>query len=332
MDKKVVTQYLENVVDLEKQCYLQQRTIKGLSSKINSLGIGKQYVHPDKPALVPTRLGEHMEKILAGGLIGLLIGVPVGFLDCTCATIRYSSTAFGSPAKGWLGWTIVGTAAGLFIGLLLGLIGYSDEKREQADLYANRLEQYKAQLAQYEHAVAVDKARVEAELRQKQKLIAERKMLEEEHARTKKLLQQYYATDILYGKYQNNFVAVASFLDYFKSGRCSTLGENHGADGAYNTFEQELLMHRVIAKLENIINSLEEVKSNQWTIYNAVQLGNQKSDALLRGTEQLALAAAQTAQNSAQTARNSAIAAYNSERAASEANQIKWLQIYNSMK
>ncbi len=63
-----------------------------------------------------------------------------------------------------------------------------------------------------------------------------------------------------------------------------------------------------------------------------MQLGNQKSDALLRETEQLALAAARTARNSKQTARNSAIAAYNSERAASEANQIKWLQIYNSMK
>lgn len=192
----------------------------------------------------------------------MLIGTPVGFLDCTCATIRHSTTSFGSPAKDWLAWTIVGTAAGLFVGLLLGLIGYSNEKMEQADLYANRLEQCRTQLAQYEHEVAVDKARVEAELRQKQKLIAERKMLEEEHERTKKLLQQYYATDILYGKYQYNFVAVASFLDYFKSGRCSTLGENHGGDGAYNTFEQELLMHRVIAKLENIINSLEQVKSN----------------------------------------------------------------------
>ncbi|HAY19626.1 MAG TPA: hypothetical protein DCY17_02170 [Clostridiales bacterium] len=321
MDLKAVTQYLENVVDLEKQCYLQQRTIKGLNSKINSLGIGKQYVHPDKPDLVPTYRREYIKKIFIAGAFGLFIGIAVGSIDCT----------YGSPAKTWLAWTIMGTAAGLFIGLLLGLIGYFEEKKEQEDLYANRLEQYRARLAQYEHAVAADKARVEAELRQKQKLIAERKMLEEEHERTKKLLQQYYATDILYGKYQNNFVAVASFLDYFKSGRCSTLGENHGADGAYNTFEQELLMHRVIAKLENIINSLEEVKSNQWTIYNAVQLGNQKSEALLRETEQLALAAARTARNSEQTAQNSAIAAYNSERAASEANQIKWLQIYNSM-
>ncbi len=79
--------------------------------------------------------------------------------------------------------------------------------------------------------------------------------------------KKLYSYDILYGKYQN-YVAVCSFLDYFKSGRCDALD---GPNGAYNIFEQESHSNIIINKLDNILKSLDDIKNNQFYIYNELK-------------------------------------------------------------
>lgn len=79
-----------------------------------------------------------------------------------------------------------------------------------------------------------------------------------------KLQLKLYSYNIIYGKYRN-YVAIASFVDYFSSGRISSL---EGTDGAYNLYEQESRADIVISKLDDIINSLEKIKENQYYIYN----------------------------------------------------------------
>ena len=95
-------------------------------------------------------------------------------------------------------------------------------------------------------------------------------LLDREIADTEDLLKkifaarnELYAYDIVFGKYRDA-VALSSFYEYLMSGRCTSLA---GADGAYNIYENEIRMNRVISQLDTVISSLEEIKQNQYVMY-----------------------------------------------------------------
>ena len=81
---------------------------------------------------------------------------------------------------------------------------------------------------------------------------------------------EMYSFGIIFEKYRN-FVAVSSFYEYIAAGRCETL---EGTNGAYNLYENEIRMNMVIGQLNLIIESLEEIKQNQYMIYSAIQETN----------------------------------------------------------
>ena len=89
-------------------------------------------------------------------------------------------------------------------------------------------------------------------------------------ARAKKDLEAHYANSPIFPKY-HNFIAVAQILEYFESGRCDTLA---GADGAYNLYESELRQNIIIAHLENISQTLEQVRDTQYLIYRELMVTN----------------------------------------------------------
>ena len=105
---------------------------------------------------------------------------------------------------------------------------------------------------------------------------------------------------------------------------CSTLEERYGRDGAYNTFEELCRLDKIIYKLDQVLIHLEQIKENQWTIYNAIREGNSINAKLVDSSNRLAAA-------NEQIVLNSAIAAYNIERSANELNQIKWLQLLEQL-
>lgn len=87
-----------------------------------------------------------------------------------------------------------------------------------------------------------------------------------------------YSYGIIYGKYRN-FVAITSFYDYLISGRCSEL---EGNDGAYNLFEEETRNNIIIEKLDQVIVSIDKIKSMQYSLYNQINNIN-KSLNLING-------------------------------------------------
>lgn len=106
---------------------------------------------------------------------------------------------------------------------------------------------------------------------------AKHMLLTEEIAMAEELLEKFYKAQnemysygVIFEKYRN-FVAVSSFFEYISSGRCETL---EGADGAYNLYENEIRMNMVIGQLNQVIESLEEIKQNQYMIYSAIQETN----------------------------------------------------------
>ena len=76
--------------------------------------------------------------------------------------------------------------------------------------------------------------------------------------------------NFIYPKYRY-YVAVCSIYEYFDSGRCATL-KGHG--GAYDTYEMEMRIDRIIEKLDIIISNLEGIKSNQYLLYEKIKESN----------------------------------------------------------
>ena len=85
-------------------------------------------------------------------------------------------------------------------------------------------------------------------------------------------LKDVYGLNMVYGKYRN-FVAYSSFYEYFDSGRCEMLT---GVDGAYNIFEQEIRMDRIIYRLDIIVLQLNQIQKNQYKLYCELCVANDR--------------------------------------------------------
>lgn len=306
MDKQRLIQYLQNVVDLEKQVYLQKRALYQLDNRIKSLGHAGN-VKPDYHwSLDFVDIAKRAGGFIGGGfLLGLIFRLIYGLIHGT----NIKDYDFASP-KHALTFGCVTALVGLLIVVIWTVIEKIGNDKHNAFLD----EQYNAE----KHA---DAQRVSNELAQKKVLQQERSILYGRYQKTQETLRRFYDVGVIYGKYRYDFAAVASFLDYFQSGRCSTLGENRGGDGAYNLYESELRQNIIINKLDLVLSKLDQIRDNQYSLACAIQEGNRMSQRLVKATERLAIAGEQTA-------RNSEIAAYNSRQSANELNQIKWLQLY----
>lgn len=309
---KDVCEYLHNLVELEKAAYLQETVISELNQKINSLGIRGSF-----PA-VSMNDHDHSKPgayALAGMLIGAIVGVIIGFLvSCgSCDSVSHAiSSAFSlNWLKSMLIGAGIGAGLGLVIGLIAGIISMANEKSENK-------EEYEDALAIQNSQIAADNARVERELSQAAFLKGEKAKMEEQHRETKKTLQEFYDNGPIYEKYRN-LPAVASFYDYFRSGRCKTFGERHGVDGAYNIYENELNQKMIISKLDIVVNKLDQIKENQYSLYEAIQSGNALTSQLINSTDRVA-------QGIERNNELTAISNYNQQQATAELSQIRWLE------
>lgn len=73
---------------------------------------------------------------------------------------------------------------------------------------------------------------------------------------TEEALNSLYCAGIIFPKYRN-LIAISSIYEYFESGRCNTLT---GHEGAYNIYENEIRLNRIIVQLDIVIDKLERNK------------------------------------------------------------------------
>ena len=146
---------------------------------------------------------------------------------------------------------------------------------------------------------------------------------------------ELYSYEIVFGKYRNS-VALSSFYEYLISGRCTAL---EGADGAYNIFEREIRENRIIAQLDTVISSLDDIKANQYMIYQEMQTMNSlltnmsstmdKALTSIRGIEanttQMNEYMERVAENTDVIAHNTAVSAYYSKVNAELTNALGYL-------
>lgn len=74
---------------------------------------------------------------------------------------------------------------------------------------------------------------------------------------------------------------MCSLYGYFDTGVCTQL---EGHEGAYNKYDTESRLDYIICKMDEVLKHLEEIKSNQYQLYSAIQESNAQFDKLISNT------------------------------------------------
>lgn len=144
-------------------------------------------------------------------------------------------------------------------------------------------------------------------------------MLLQEIAEVKETLRKLYDTkhqleslEIVYPKYLD-FIALTTISEYLATGRCTVLT---GADGAYNLYESEIRADRIIAQLDQVIDSLEQIKENQYKTYSLLkEVGDNISD-ISKKMDSAVTALSNIQDHTKRIEENSAMIAYNTAKTA----------------
>lgn len=279
--------YLQRVTSLETSVYTQIQTMNKLGKHIDSLGHPTEYPAPNQPV-------EYSGNLLKGTWGALTSGtVIVGFLIWIFSRLSFLSSMF--------------LGAFLSVGIVIAFNAWecdSENKRRQ--------ERYANEYARYTEAVERDKVRVKGELEEKAALNPIIQRMQTQLDETRNVLEQYYSLDIIFPKYRN-LIAICSFYEYFLSGRCEALA---GHEGAYNIFENEARLDRICTKLDEVVQRLDEIKTNQYMLYDVIQKGNHITELLVEESVKQSRLAERTAQNTALSAHYAKIAADNAEACA----------------
>lgn len=147
----------------------------------------------------------------------------------------------------------IGAAIGAFIGLLIGSsIGGSarasleDENREAKRAWEEEIEQEKERDASAVLQFKEDTA-----------------ILTDMKNAVKKMLEEHYSNGPLYQKYRT-LPAICQLYEYFDSGRFTELG------AAYNQYELEVRLDRLIDNSEKALQVLYQIRDNQHILFDAL--------------------------------------------------------------
>lgn len=269
-DLNFMKQYLKDLYTIEKEKYCSERAKQEYDNIIDSLG--KTSI--DSPyELYGYFKGEMDVKAILLRGIGYGIGGAVACDFCV-----------GWLVENWVIPAIVGFIIGCLFGLFMGWWDESDSKAESDKAYKERQE---------------DNERIKEELEQAEVYKGKRVPFIQNVNSCNQALKQLYDLDIIFPKYRN-FIAISQIYEYYMSGRCTTL---EGHEGAYNIFENEARQNIIILQLNNVLNQLEQIKQNQYMIYQAIQESNAILNQIESNTAAIAYNTSVIAENSSICAR-----------------------------
>ena len=136
-----------------------------------------------------------------------------------------------------------------------------------------------------------------------------RSVMEANLTHTKDLLKKFYAVDCIYPKYRT-LPALTSIYEYFITGRCDSL---IGPHGAYNLFEDEVRKDMVISQLSTVIANMEQIKNNQYQLYQQVSYIQQNTQEIENELKQIKGYTVSLTELTALNAYYSAVTARNTE-------------------
>lgn len=272
-DLNFMKQYLKDLYTLEKERYCSERAKQKYDNIIDSLG-KSSLNHKDKD--FGRRKGKFSLSwfLISGVFLGIIFGI--GGAVAGILLLFFIESAAGR--------VMVGFIIGFLFGILKGFSGEVEYKNRKNEEYQIR---------------QADTERVEKELEQSELYKENRISYVQNIDSCNQALKQLYDLDIIFPKYRN-FIAISQIYEYYMSGRCTTL---EGHEGAYNIFESEARQNVIIMQLNNVLNQLEQIKQNQYLIYQAVQESNLILNQIESNTAAIAYNTSVIAENSSICAR-----------------------------
>ena len=250
-----ILRYLLEVNKLERQMYTQRRIFEQLKRDAQRLGVKRNIPLP-KDVVVD----QHQDNWLAFGWLisAVLVIFEVPFVTAILSVFTNLNT---------LMIIVLGILSAMFFFILnmhlLRKRAIKKDKKKAKEINLNRQADYLA-------CVSKDNQRIERENIYKAGLKEQGKLVMAEYDKTAQTLARLYSLNVIHPKYRN-LVAISSFCEYFETGRCTQL---EGHEGAYNIFEQEVRLDRIVTKLDVIAEKLNEIKTSQYYLYQAVREAN----------------------------------------------------------
>lgn len=189
----------------------------------------------------------------------------------------------------------------------------AEERHNQAKKEA--LAMYQADMDRYNRALKKKQTEIESRKSNARASINKLSIAKKD---TANILESLYNIGWVYPKYRN-LVAISAIYEYLASGRCTELT---GPNGAYNLYEAELRQNMIIAKLDQVLKSLEQIKRNQFLLYQELQKSNSTVERISRDVDQLLGSARRIEQCAELSAHYSRITAQNTEA-------IKYINLIN---
>ncbi len=284
MELKDLKEYLEMIVDMERNKLLLDNTIESVKAEMSKLAISKVMEVPQKPKEIVADVDDG--KVASSVLIGIF-GIPV---------LIFGIILIVAGIEGCIEGELVGLAIFMIIvGLFIALFGLSimagfsapfeaSAKRKKCDEENRKnLSDYNRKMNEYNEKRRLDNKRVKNEDIVKENLGLKVKSLEKQRYNCNEVMTSLYSLDIVFPKYRN-FTMMCTIYEHISSGRCYAL---EGPDGAYNILEMEIRMDRIIVQLDLILSNLEQIKANQYMIYGAIQENNRQQRLILESTDQI---------------------------------------------
>ncbi len=280
--------YLQYVKKLEVYLYTLNQTMSKNDCKIASLGKPVEYTQPTMVGYMAL-VGPIMA--MGGGIVALLalfviLFAPGRSMGDLLFDLIFNLEIVIAPFK-----AIIWGLGGAVITAIVAIIVFYFKHRKDVD-------EYYADLAS-------DRRKVEKENEQIKELEKQNKRLDSEFTKTFCLLEELYDMNVLFPKYRD-LVSVTTLCEYFEAERCFDLT---GPSGAYNIYEYETRQNIIISKLDEVISRLDQIRSNQYALYQAIQESNMISEQISEQNTELISQNRTIAQNTAASAYYSKLAA-----------------------
>lgn len=306
LSREEFKQYLREVCYYEKNLFLINLSIERLSVQMSGLGTCGYVQKPLKGTI------DSKGKVF-NALITTIFMAFIPILIISLLIVFYSDII-------WVGVVAFIMLYGIWYAFVFWILD-SERKRKNREI---QIRNDRVQ-ADYEEAVRKEDRRLEIENLQKQVLACDISNFEIDRDICSRTLEDLYACNILHSKYRN-FVAVASFYDYFDTGRCTSL---EGRSGAYATYELESRLDKIISRLDQVLSELERIKQNQLMLYSEIRDAREQANLLtfeiLRGIDRIAES---TDVQMYQLAENQRLIEYNTRIAAESSETLKHIVLY----
>lgn len=280
MDVEQLKKYLAILVELEKDKHTQKTMIAELEEEITAYQ--KQY---DENQIIiqswnhaPTTVDKSQIEIDKSGKGILILSIYV-----LCAISGTLAWVFASIITKSQTFAIIPGVTAVLLCILLGRVIWKSilnkrirqelaKRQRQLRVNNNKGQKISGNALQTNQHISS----VIPQIKEKQTILHNMLQL------TQQTLSQYYSADIIPQKYRS-LIPVCMFYDYITNGRTYSIQRDPSRfdEGAINIYEQERLQKIIISKLDDVIDSIEDLTNTQRVLCDVIQKSNRDIQRIL---------------------------------------------------